>query len=58
MEEKMPKDFPFNEWTWNHFQRLKETLKKQPRIFREEKIRQIEEVQKETIELMSRPDET
>ena len=40
MEKKMPKDYPFNEWTWQTLQKSKENLKKQSLSSREEKIAQ------------------
>lgn len=40
MEKKKPKDYPFNDWTWNYLQKSKEALKKQPKSSREEKIAQ------------------
>ncbi len=40
MEKKMPKDYPFNEWTWQYLQKSKKALKEQSPSSREEKIAQ------------------
>ena len=54
MEKKKPKDYPFNEWTWNHLQKSKENLKKQSPSSREEKIAQAKAMREAVEKLMNK----
>ena len=54
MEKKKPKDYPFNDWTWNHLQKSKESLKKQPLSSREEKIAQAKSMRETVEKLMNK----
>lgn len=54
MEKKKPKDYPFNDWTWHHLQKSKESLKRQPPSSREEKIAQAKAMRETVEKLMNK----
>ncbi len=54
MEKKKPKDYPFNNWTWNYIRKSKEALKKQHLSSRKEKIAQAKAMREAVEKLMNK----
>ena len=46
-----PKDYPFNEWSWQNSQKLKKDLKKQSPYSREQKIAQAQKIRQQAEEV-------